>query len=119
MDDTNSQQKHLDNLRKWRNHRPRDVSTDFLNTFFKNDIQKPFKQLKGISEAWAALVPSEIIKHTCLEKLNRGVLTVTVNSSAILYELDMQLRSGLQKQLRQASKGANINRIKLVVGKVD
>ena len=119
MNDTNSQQKHLDNLRKWRNFKQRDVSTSFLQTFFKSDIQKPFKQLKGISEAWATLVPADILSHTRLEKLNRGVLTVTVDNSAALYELDRQLRSGLQKQLREASKGSNINRIKLVVGKID
>jgi hypothetical protein len=44
---------------------------------------------------------------------------VIVNSSATLYELDRQLRSGLQQQLAQASRPAPLNRIKLVVGQID
>lgn len=113
------QQKHLDNLRQWRNFKAKDVSMDFLNPWFKNEVAKPFKQLGGIGQAWFELVPPEYLAKTKLERLSRGTLTVTVDSSATLYALDRELRSGLQHQLTQASRPATLNRIKLVVGPID
>ncbi|HAI11178.1 MAG TPA: hypothetical protein DCM28_05695 [Phycisphaerales bacterium] len=112
------QQKHLDNLRQWRNFKAKDVSMDFLNPWFKNQVTKPFKQLKGIGEVWANGVPPEILAKSRLERYSRGTLTVTVDSSATLYELDRLLRSGLQQELTQASRPASLNRIKLVVGQI-
>ena len=118
MKEIDSQDKHLDNLRQWRIRKPKDVSTGFLGHYFKREIQKPFKQLQGINQAWAQLVPADLQARTQLDKLNRGTLTVIVNSSATLYELDRQLRSGLQKQFTQACRPANLNRVKLVVGQI-
>lgn len=114
-----SQQKHLDNLRKWRNFKGRDVSMDFLSPWFKQEVAKPFKQMHGIGHVWAELIPPEIGTHCRLERYSRGTLTVHVDSSAMLFELDRLLRSGLQQQLTQASRPAALSRIKLVVGPVD
>lgn len=113
-----SQQKHLDNLRQWRNFKGKDVTMDFLNPWFKHQVAKPFKQLKGIGEVWAELIPPDLLAKTRLERFSRGTLTVTVDSSATLYALDRELRSGLQQQLTEASRPASLNRIKLMVGQV-
>ena len=118
MKEMDSQDKHLDNLRQWRVRKPKDVSTKFLGNYFKREIQKPFKQLQGITQAWVELIPADLQANSQLDKLSRGTLTVIVNSSATLYELDRQLRSGLQKQLSQACRPTNLNRVKLIIGQV-
>ncbi len=114
-----SQQKHLENLRQWRNFKGRDVSMGFLDKWFKAEVGKPFKQMGNIGQAWAELVPTELLAKSRLERFYRGTLTVTVDSSATLYALDRELRSGLQKQIAQASRPASLNRVKLVVGNVN
>ena len=118
MDDMNSQQKHLDNLRQWRNFKGRDVSMGFLDKWFNAEVGKPFKQMGNIGQAWAKLVPTELLAKSRLERFYRGTLTVTVDSSATLYALDRELRSGLQKEIAQASRPANLSRVKLVVGQI-
>ena len=69
-------------------------------------------------ELWTELLPDEIIEHTRLDSLARSVLTVSVDSSARLYELDRLLRSGLEKQLITAHKGPAFRRVKLIVGQI-
>ncbi|MFG0248861.1 MAG: DciA family protein [Phycisphaeraceae bacterium JB051] len=113
-----SQQKHLDNLRQWRNFKGRDVSMGFLDKWFKSEVGKPFKQMGNIGQAWAQLVPTELLAKSRLERFYRGTLTVTVDSSATLYALDRELRSGLQKEIAQASRPANLSLVKLVVGTI-
>jgi hypothetical protein len=119
MDDMDSQQKHLDNLRQWRNFKGRDVSMDFLDRWFQTEVGKPYKQMGNIGQAWAQLVPPELLAKSRLERFSRGTLTVTVDSSATLYALDRELRSGLQKEIAQASRPANLSRVKLVVGEIN
>lgn len=93
----------------------------FVKDLFKRDIQKPFKQLQIITPIWEVHLPDDLLEHTRLESYARGVLHVTVDSSARLYQLDRQLRSGLQKSINRELQGQApiIKRVKLVVGIID
>ena len=86
---------------------------------FKREIEKPAKQLAAITELWAQLVPAEIVSHTRLDSLQRGVLKVSVDSSACLYELDRRLRDGLEKELVTQHKGPALRRVQLRVARIE
>jgi hypothetical protein len=53
----------------------------------------------------------------CPESLNRGTLTVLVDSSAHLYDLKQLLLAGLEKQLLLACKSAGLRKIALKPGR--
>lgn len=109
---------HQERLRRLRQHRvwkEPDLSLGFLEKQFQRDVAKPHKQLGALSELWRDLVPDALVGHTRLDDLSRGILRVSVDSSAHLYELDRLLRSGLEKQLVRSHRGAAFRRIKLRV----
>ena len=114
MDERVSQQ-HLERLRKHRNFKDRDFSLGFLERQFKNEVEKPFKQIADLVEVWNRLVPAHIVDHTRLESMNRGTLRVIVESNSWLYELDKALRSGLQQQIISEFRGKAFRRIQLSV----
>ena len=106
----------LNQLRHWRRVRPdADLSLGFVQDQFNRQVAKPFKQLAAITKVWQEFVPVELIRHTRLDGLNRGVLHVSVNSSSRLYQLDRLLRGGLQEQIIIAHKGPALRRVKLSV----
>ena len=78
-------------------------------------IAKLAQQLGHISQIWDTLVPEEIKVHTALESLQRGILTVMVDSASHRFQLQMLLKSGLLNQIRSEFKGA-LNKIRLVPG---
>ncbi|MEM8738293.1 MAG: DciA family protein [Planctomycetota bacterium] len=108
-------QQHLERLRQFRVRAERDVSMGFLADQFKRDVARPFKQLGDLIALWHELVPEEVAAGTRLESLQRGVLTVAVDSSARLYEVDRRLREGLELQLITRHKGPAFRRVKLRV----
>ncbi len=102
-------------LREMRVRPEADDSLAFLATQFKHDVARPFKQLGDLAELWRTLVPEAVADGTRLESLQRGILTVAVDSSSRLYEVDRLLREGLQAQLIKAHKGPAMRRVKLRV----
>ena len=106
---------HLERLRNWRNRRKEDYSLSFLAKQFKHQIARPHKQIRSVIEWWNKLVPAELLEHTRLESLRRGVLKVSVDSSSRLYELDRLLRSGLEQQIIASYPGVGLCRIQLRV----
>lgn len=78
--------------------------------FFKQSVEKRQTKLGKIAEAWGMLVPLILTQHCSLESLNRGSLTVIVDSSSHLYELKQLLLSGLEKQLLLACKSAGLRK---------
>jgi hypothetical protein len=118
MDRNKARQAHLDRLSAWRNKREPDVSMDFLKTYLKQEVERPYKQLHQVSQVWEVMLPQGLARKTRLESLSRGVLRVAVDSSATLYELDRLLRSGLERQIIQAHKGPAFRKIQLRVGNV-
>ena len=85
----------------------------FLKNMFKQQIARPHKQLSAVADQWQQLVPGELVEHTRLEGLRRGVLKVSVDSSSRLYELDRLLREGLAQQLIRSCGGSGLRRVHL------
>lgn len=85
--------------------------------FFKQSVQKRQTKLATIASCWGRLVPDTLSEHCALESLNRGTLTVVVDSSSHLYELKQLLLAGLQKQLLLACKSAGLKKITLKFGR--
>ena len=73
-------------------------------------------KLASLVELWRELVPAPLVEHTRLESLERGVLRVSCASSAVLFELDQQLRAGLQRELITRHSGPAVRRIQLLIG---
>ena len=106
---------YLNRLRHWRNRPDADLSLGFLKKQFDRNVRRPYQQLASIAERWYALVPPALAQHTRLKSLHRGVLRVSVDSSAWLFDLDRILRSGLERQLITQHKGPSLRRIQLKV----
>ena len=85
--------------------------------FFKNTVQKRQTKLTQIAECWAVLVPPDLSDHCSLESLNRGTLSVLVDSASHLYELKQLLLSSLEKQLIQNCKATGLRKITLRPGR--
>ena len=109
---------HLGKLRHWRNRDEPDLSLHFMQSAFRKDIQKPYRQLGAMIEVWTRLLPPELASRTRLESLARGVLRVVVDSSSSFYELDRLLRQGLEQQIIREHKGPAVHKIHLRVGLV-
>lgn len=88
-----------------------------LLTFFKQSVEKRHTKLGKIAACWEAIVPAMFNDHCALESLNRGTLTVVVDSSSHLYELKQLLLAGLQQQLLLACKSAGLKKITLKAGR--
>jgi hypothetical protein len=85
--------------------------------FFKQSVVKRQAKLCQIAGHWAGLVPATLDAHCALESLNRGTLTVIVDSSSHLYELKQLLLAGLQDQLLLACKASGLRKITLKPGR--
>ena len=114
MDDHHADQR-VERVRTSRVFKSPDQTLGFMPAQFKREVARPFKQLEGLAQHWQNLVPPDLLPHTRLNGLARGVLTVSVDSSASLYELDRLLRGGLETELVKAHRGPAMRRIKLVV----
>ena len=85
--------------------------------FFKQSVAKRQTKLVKIAECWGVLVPETLNDHCALESLNRGTLTVIVDSSSHLYEIKQLLLAGLQDQLLIACKSTGLRKISLKPGR--
>jgi hypothetical protein len=85
--------------------------------FFKHSVEKRHSKLGKIAECWGAIIPEMFSEHCALESLNRGTLTVLVDSSSHLYEMKQLLLAGLEQQLMIACKSAGLRKINLKPGR--
>jgi hypothetical protein len=85
--------------------------------FFHLTVRKRQTRLAKIAEAWGALVPESLSDHCTLYGLSRGKLTVLVDSSAHLFELNQLLLAGLQDQLLLACRSGGLRKINLKPGR--
>ncbi|MBN1436262.1 MAG: DUF721 domain-containing protein [Sedimentisphaerales bacterium] len=104
----------------WRNRR-RSSATKRLGFsvegFVKRWAGPARKRLSVVGSAWRALLPAELVQHTCLDGLNRGQLRVLVDSGAHMSELHFLVRQGdLLEQLRDLCPNISLSRIRLVRG---
>jgi len=118
MDHTDSSNDYLTRLRRWRNRPEPDLSLGFLQKQFKQQIEKPYKQLGAIATLWESLVPNDLAQHTQIDSLQRGVLQISVDSSARLYELDRLMRGGLEQRLIIGHKGPAMRKVRLRVAPI-
>ena len=85
--------------------------------FFKQTVEKRHTKLGKIAECWGLIVPALLQEHSALESLNRGTLTVIVDTSSHLYDLKQLLLAGLEEQLLLHCKSAGLRRITLKLGR--
>src|SRR5947208_3572635 len=90
---------------------PTDPIGTELVTFFKQSVEKRQTKLGQIAACWAQLVPETLLSHSALESLNRGTLTVVIDSASHLYEIKQLLLAGLQEQLLLACKKSGLRKI--------
>ena len=102
-------------MRSLRVRPERDLSLGFLADQFQREVARPFKQLGDLVDLWNELLPGDVASGTRLESLQRGVLSVAVDSSARLYEVDRRLREGVEQQLITQHRGTALRRVKLRV----
>jgi len=86
-------------------------------SFFKQSVNRRQNKLTKLAECWGQLVPEMLSDHCSLEGLNRGSLTVVVDSSPHLYELKQLLLAGLEQQILIACKSAGVRKIVLKPGR--
>ncbi|MFW6066204.1 MAG: DUF721 domain-containing protein [Planctomycetota bacterium] len=102
----------------WQQRRPAERASHVsgpVQMFMKYRLAKRVRALGQLAGIWDELVPADIRDHTALERLQRGTLTVTVDSSAHRFRLQMLLNGGLTAQMRQRFSGA-LNKVRLVPG---
>ena len=87
--------------------------------YYKEIVQKRQTRLAAIAEKWIVLVPDALCDHCVLQSYTRGALTVLVDSSSHLYELNQLLLGGLQEQLLLACRSAGLRKITLRAGQAD
>jgi Dna[CI] antecedent DciA-like protein len=87
--------------------------------YFKEVVRPRQTKLSGIAQCWMNLVPESLNDHCTLDGLNRGTLTVLVDSSVHLYELRQLLLAGLQQQLLIACRPGGVRKIVLRPGRPD
>jgi hypothetical protein len=88
-----------------------------LLDFFKNAVARRQTRLAQIAHAWEQLVPELLREHSALEGLNRGTLTVLVDSSSHLYDLRQLLLAGLEQQLLLACRSSGLRKVLLKLGR--
>ncbi|MEM8783875.1 MAG: DciA family protein [Planctomycetota bacterium] len=112
---TTSESLRLQRLRQRRVFAPRDDSLAFLQQRFKQDVARPFRQLQGVIEACEALIPNDLRERSRLESLQRGVLTVVVDSPATHFRFDELVRGGLAVRIAERSRDKVLRKIRLRV----
>jgi hypothetical protein len=88
-------------------------------SFFKHAVQQRQGKLARIAEVWVELVPESLSDHCTLHGLNRGTLTVRVDSASHLFELKQLLLAGLQDQMFLACRASGLRKISLRPGRPD
>jgi Dna[CI] antecedent, DciA len=85
--------------------------------FFEQTVRQRQTKLSRIAAVWVALVPESLSDHCALHGLNRGTLTVRVDSASHLFELNQLLLAGLQNQLLLACRSSGLRKITLRPGR--
>lgn len=86
-----------------------------LAMLMKHTLAKKVRQLSNLAEVWDEVIPAGIRDHTALDSMNKGVLTVMVDSAAHRFLLQTLLNNGLTKAIQARFSGA-LGKVKLVPG---
>ncbi|MCH2160302.1 MAG: DUF721 domain-containing protein [Phycisphaerales bacterium] len=102
----------IDLLRKRNRRGERDYAIVGLLEGIRREASRSRKASGNFVDAWEAVVPPEFVRETRVKGLSGGVARVGVRSSAMQYELDRLLRTGLLSELR-AAFGGLLRRVKV------
>lgn len=86
-----------------------------LHDLLKHTLSKRFRQLHQLAGVWDEVIPESIREHTAMEGLQRGVLTVVVDSAAHRFQLQTLLAGGLLKEIQARFSGV-LQKIRIVPG---
>jgi hypothetical protein len=109
----------LQRLQKVKQSRPAETAKlgEELVGFFKHSVEKRQTKLGKVALAWQEMIEEGLCEHCALDSLNRGTLTVVVDSSAHLYQLKQVLLSGVEKKLLTTCKSTGLRKIVLRPGR--
>ena len=102
----------------WQQRRPWERAAHVsqpIQMLMKYRLARRVRALSRMAEIWDDVVPAEIREHTALERLDRGTLTVMVDSAAHRFRLQMLLNGGLLKEIQHRFCEA-LNKVRLVPG---
>lgn len=102
----------LEQLRKWRARRDRDISIGTSILAMRRILKKSNKQLSQLLDAWDEFVPAEIRQHAHPISLRGGVLEVAADSAPTAYQLNRLIRTRLLRELQRNCSGT-LNRIRV------
>ena len=105
-------EKRLELIRRHSGRQERDYAIHGLLAGIRREASRGRKAAGGIVDAWEAVVPSQFASGTRIKGIAGGVVRVGVKSTALSFELDRALRSGLLEKLR-ASYGGVLRRVRL------
>jgi hypothetical protein len=108
---------HVDQLRVWRVRPSRTKSINDLMPGMQRQFRRTERQVGAFANAWNECVPPELRDQCRVETVRGGRARVTAGSSAIAFQLDRALRSGLLRTLR-ATCSIAITRVDVRVGTV-
>lgn len=89
--------------------------TEPLAHLMKHELGKRVKQLSRLADIWDEIIPDEIRHHTALDSLQRGVLTVIVDSASHRFQLQTLLTGGLMREIQRRYSDA-LQKIRIVPG---
>lgn len=118
MHDPRDPIRQIETFRENRQSRQRDLTIRSLIEGTAASAKRSHRQLGAIIDLWEQLVPRQLADHATIAGLRGGTLHVTVDSSAIAYDLDRLLRGGLEQQIREQYRGTLL-RVRVKVGMVD
>ena len=95
----------IEQLRKWRSRRKKDLSIDSVIRVFCRSLKKTNTQLVQLQVAWKEFVPQRLQQVAVPIALRSGVLEVSVDSSPTAFQINRLIRSGLLRQLQQRCGG--------------
>ncbi len=107
----------IEQLREWRQRREWDTALGPLIARKRSEVKRAERRLGSFVDLWEGVVPADLAVHTRVTGVRGGVAHVTVDSSSTGYELDRQLREGLEQKLR-AAFGKTLIRVRLSVGEL-
>ena len=87
---------------------------DLLTSLVERQISSQRARYGALTQAWSRLLPSELAQHCEIVRIAGGQLTVQVDLSAYMYELQL-CSSELLEQLRKNCPRARIEKIKIIL----
>lgn len=78
---------------------------DGLLNWVEKAVEKPAKELEDVAPLWESLVPAEGRRRAKLVSFREGVLRVAVESAPARAFLQMLLKGGVERAMKEGTKG--------------